>query len=65
MLTLLPEATRQLGVPRAVYSSQKIGSPVGRPHQREEHVDTLKTCLKVVDKLEKGMIYHTSSQTYG
>ncbi|WP_261134461.1 hypothetical protein [Bacillus sp. Marseille-Q3570] len=61
MVTLLPETTTALGVPRSVHFSRKLGNPIGRPNQKEEQYSALLQCLDAFNKAKKGeMITGTS-----
>ena len=50
MVTLLPEATRKLGVPRALHFPRPLGTPIGRPGDRQAQGRDLELCLEVAAK---------------
>lgn len=60
MVTLLPDITKELGVPRAIYFPNKLGSPIGRPNQKEEQYDALRLCLETAAQAKKGGIIQAS-----
>jgi len=45
-VTLLPEVTRELALPRTVYFPNKLGAPLGRPGDRRSQARALATCLE-------------------
>ncbi len=56
MITMLPEATEKLGVPRAVCIGTEIGSPLGEPGDSDGHVSALLYCLESAARLSKGEV---------
>jgi hypothetical protein len=53
-VTLLPETTQALGVPRSIYFPRKLGNPIGRPNRKEEQLYALKQCLDALVQAKKG-----------
>lgn len=56
MVSLLPEATRELRVPRAIYFPNKLGAPIGKPGDKQEQEQALRLCLAAVTKVQRGEI---------
>ncbi|WP_108022176.1 hypothetical protein [Melghirimyces profundicolus] len=54
MVTLLPESTRELGVPRSVFFPHKLGAPIGRPGQPDEQYQALLQCLDAFETATRG-----------
>lgn len=52
MVTLLPEATRSLGVPRTLHFPRPLGSPIGRPNDPTAQAHDLDLCLEMAAKLQ-------------
>lgn len=59
MITLLPDATKELGVPRAIYFPNKLGSPIGRPNNKDEQYNALKLCFDALLIAKKGEMIST------
>jgi hypothetical protein len=53
-VTLLPETTNALGVPRSIYFPNKLGNPIGRPNRKEEQYAALMQCLDAFDEVNVG-----------
>ncbi|HIF64097.1 MAG TPA: hypothetical protein EYG16_10815 [Deltaproteobacteria bacterium] len=51
MVTLLPEATRKLGVPRTLHFPRPLGTPIGRPGDRQTQAHDLELCLQAAAQL--------------
>lgn len=60
MATLLLDATQELGVLRASYLQNKLGSPIGRPNNKEEQYHALQLCLDAAATAKKGEIITAS-----
>ncbi len=51
MVTLLPETTRKLGVPRTLHFPRPLGTPIGRPGDRQSQARDLELCLQAAARL--------------
>ncbi|WP_408006427.1 hypothetical protein ACJROX_17185 [Pseudalkalibacillus sp. A8] len=52
-VTLLPETTNAMGVPRSIYFPNKLGSPIGRANRKEEQYSAMLQCLDALSKAKK------------
>ena len=55
-VTLLPELTSRLGVPRSVHVAGEFGSPMGPPGDVGTQERTLMACLEAAAELGPGEI---------
>ncbi|MCP3738179.1 hypothetical protein NLX69_00730 [Rossellomorea sp. BNER] len=62
-VTLLPETTNALGVPRSIYFPNKLGNPIGRPNQKDEQYAALIQCLEAFEEVNVGEMLTGTNQT--
>ncbi len=53
-VTLLPEVTSELSLPRTVYFPNRMGAPLGSPGDRESQARALAKCLEAASTPERG-----------
>jgi len=60
-LSMIPDLTRAVGVPRLAGISYPMGRPLGRPHDAEGQRAVLRPVLELVANLYSGRIPHDAS----
>ncbi len=53
-VTLLPEVTAELSLPRTVYFPNRFGAPLGRPGDPASQAAALAKCLEAARAPERG-----------
>jgi len=53
-VTLLPEVTAELALPRTVYFPNRMGAPLGYPGDRESQARALAKCLDAARTPQRG-----------